>query len=131
MSYGDKLPLNQRVIHLHDECMPYDSDLGKFDNVIGAVTLYEDHGYEGSGWIIAFTGEHYLVGSLSHCSCYGPFDDFPHTKGCVADLAEAVNFVNHEIEYGDDRKIDWKRLARIIGHFDSCKDYNGEPDWEI
>ena len=37
---------------------------------------YEDHGYEGSGTLIArLSNGRYLHTNMGHCSCYGPLDD--------------------------------------------------------
>ncbi len=54
------------------------------------VYWYREDGYEGSGVLVCkwATGE-YGMTNLSHCSCYGPIDDAPHTftlKAILADL---------------------------------------------
>ncbi len=62
------------IVHLQDD--PYASD-AEFENATVVVTKYEEGSYEGSGDALIFRNNLVEYYNLSHCSCYGPFEDGP------------------------------------------------------
>lgn len=36
---------------------------------------YTGGGWDGQGYMLLRSGDEYAIGSLSHCSCYGPLED--------------------------------------------------------
>lgn len=61
------------IIHSYGPDMPY----GIVNIDAHEVWLsYTNGGYDGRGSILARNGDGYYLGSLCHCSCYGPLDTF-------------------------------------------------------
>jgi hypothetical protein len=61
-----------KIVEMHDN--PYELDGVPKDAQL-IVHHYEDHDYEGSGWLIALLADGKVQQcDLSHCSCYGPTD---------------------------------------------------------
>lgn len=63
---------------------------------------YEAGGYEGSGQMIARKGDLYTHHDLSHCSCYGPLENFElenmEWDALVARLQANPEYYNKEIK---------------------------------
>lgn len=56
---------------------PYDS--GAINDMYDILVIdYESDGYNGYGCAVGIKGEYVDIYNLSHCSCYGPFDDGPN-----------------------------------------------------
>src|SRR5690606_36900805 len=55
-----------------------DADFVQVEDFVWVVYDYTDNGWDGDGEAIALRKDGMLVEfNLSHCSCYGPTDDFP------------------------------------------------------
>ena len=72
-------------------------------NVEWVAYWYENYGYEGSGIaIVKYKDGKYWCDSMSHCSCYGPWEDAPHQGVETLEMAKG-----HVLEigkgYGDER----------------------------
>jgi len=85
-----------QIIRLADEA--YDEDILEDFGVTFVIYYYENEGYEGLGKCLAYKEGKWYTNDLGHCSCYGPFDNFPENT-----------FDNIEDAIVDLHDMDWSK----------------------
>lgn len=91
---------------LHEEDVTYKADI----NELGAdlfVYSYEYGSCDGDGFAVWRKGKKWYYTSLSHCSCFGPFDELKPSSNAGFTLAEVkkvateLNYDNHAVAVMD------------------------------
>ena len=102
-----------KVIVLNDTA--YDEGNLQECGVQFAIYYYEAEQYEGLGTCLAYKDGKWYTHNLSHCSCYGPFDEFNLTKP-YDKLKDAIRSLH---------KDDWSRYfdIRIEDMYEQVKMY--------
>jgi len=67
------------------------------DTVTDIWYWYAQGSYDGSGIMVLKTSDGYYLHDMSHCSCYGPLDNFELTK-CYKTIEDLKTNCSEELE---------------------------------